>query len=368
MSIGNRLRYAREQVGLTLAQVQEKTGVGESSLSEFENDKREPKLSQLHALAKAYYRSVSFFLSDEDALPQEVVLWRRVNHEDPPAKEIEGEFLRLSNQFHNLEIWCDEKTRDDLPYFRGNPEEFDYPLALALAKRVRDTLQLGDQPGHSLLHVLENEYGVKIFHLEFEPSGTSASVRDITIGSAILLNTLNNSRRRTFDLAHELFHLLTWDMFHREGHELITEEYKQEESYANVFAANLLVSEEALNSVLIYYLKDSILSFEGLYDMARLFNVSVDCIMWRIRWVKGLSKEFTEKIIEDVAELASTMYEKQVPPKWPERYHSLALKALRQGKISIGRFAEYMGISRREAMKYVEQEVENGKDFELTPA
>ena len=45
-----------------LAQVREKTGIVESSVSDFENGKREPGLSQLQALAKAYHRSIGFLL------------------------------------------------------------------------------------------------------------------------------------------------------------------------------------------------------------------------------------------------------------------------------------------------------------------
>ncbi len=47
--LGERLRYARDKVNLTLSRVKELTGIGESSISEFENDVREPKVAQLPA-------------------------------------------------------------------------------------------------------------------------------------------------------------------------------------------------------------------------------------------------------------------------------------------------------------------------------
>jgi hypothetical protein len=45
-----------------------------------------------------------------------------------------------------------------------------------------------------------------------------------------------------------------------------------------------------------------------------------------------------------------------VPPRRPLRFEALARQALRKALISTGRFAEYVGISRREAMKFVEQD------------
>ena len=54
MNIGQRLKNARETIGYTQKKVSELTGVGESSISEFENNEREPKFSQLSKLAEVY--------------------------------------------------------------------------------------------------------------------------------------------------------------------------------------------------------------------------------------------------------------------------------------------------------------------------
>jgi len=369
MSIGERLRYARERVGLTLTQVQKRVDIGPSSLSDFENEKREPKLSQLHALARVYHLSVSFFLS-EGAIPREMVLWR-VQPEE--AKEIEGRFLKLCNQYRNLEIWCDEPKRESLPKVQGNAQTFEYPQAEILAKQVRDMLQLGDQPGHSLLRVLEEECGVKIFHMEFQPSGTAASTKSEACGSAILLNSLNARWRRNFDLAHELFHLLAWEILHSDIESPSSVAGQREESLADWFAAFLLMPEDAIKDALNQHTREGKVPFEALFDIARLFDVSTEALVWRLHnTFKWRNVEETKKIIEKAKALAPILENEQKddnpPPKWPQRYHSLAMNALRHGKISIGRFAEYLEISRREALKYVEQEVEDGQDIEITPA
>ncbi len=60
--------------------------------------------------------------------------------------------------------------------------------------------------------------------------------------------------------------------------------------------------------------------------------------------------------------------EQTPPPAWPERYRALAIKALRHGAMSVGRFAEYLGISRQKAMRYVEQEITDDEKVPVAPA
>ena len=73
MDIGRKLKIAREAIGYTLKKASQESKIGESSISEFENSKREPKFSQLAKLAEAYRRTVEFFLSDEPII-EDVVL------------------------------------------------------------------------------------------------------------------------------------------------------------------------------------------------------------------------------------------------------------------------------------------------------
>jgi predicted HTH domain antitoxin len=55
-------------------------------------------------------------------------------------------------------------------------------------------------------------------------------------------------------------------------------------------------------------------------------------------------------------------------PGRPARFHALAIKALRRGEISVGRCAEYLGISRQQVMKYVEQEATEDEEIQVASA
>ena len=91
--LAERLKYARQSMKLTLDDVESRTSVGASTLSEFENDKREPRLPQLKELAGLYHRPTAFFL-EEGPLPSEIVLWRQ-KPQSPNAEELQAHLLQL---------------------------------------------------------------------------------------------------------------------------------------------------------------------------------------------------------------------------------------------------------------------------------
>jgi XRE family transcriptional regulator, fatty acid utilization regulator len=361
MPLGPKLRSAREKAGLSQADACARSGVGESSLSEFENGRRAPSLAQLDALARTYSRSLASLLSDEPE-PATVVLWRQ----RPPAgaEDVEAKFLRLSEQYANLERWCGEKTRSRLPSPPATPNMASN-AAEEMARSVRVLLGLGDRPALGLLRVLEEDYGAKIFHLPFEPTGTAACTRSEAFGDAILLSAGSVRWRRNFDLAHELFHLLTWNVF-RPASATST---KPEEKLADRFASALLLPEEALRSAVTRRLTNTNrVTTAALFEIARDFDVSVDALVWRLHDLYGgKDRAYTKARIQALHEVAK-LYEERtrdVPSARPERFRALAVTALRSGEISTGRFAEYLGITRGEAMKYVEQEGPPDEALEL---
>ena len=73
--LAERLKIARRAIGYSLQQVSLESGIGESSISEFENSKREPKFSQLSKLAQVYKKTIEFFLTDEPLI-ENLMLWR----------------------------------------------------------------------------------------------------------------------------------------------------------------------------------------------------------------------------------------------------------------------------------------------------
>jgi XRE family transcriptional regulator, fatty acid utilization regulator len=299
------------------------------------------------------------------------VLWRKPPDHD--KAELEARFLQLCEQYHNLAVWCDREAPVTLPPAAGEASTYGYLDAEELARRVRDELRLGERPATSLLRVLEEACGVKVFHLAFSSEGSAAATVGEAFGPAVLLNASTAPWRRVFDLAHELFHILTWDVF-RGSRTVpgVCSGEEHEEKLAGCFARNLLLPAEALKTALYQRAKQGRVTYGALVEIAREFEVSVDAVVWGVSFLHGQTwsdEERAEHVARAKAiEAHFDRRPRAEPPRWPERYFALAAEALRRGLISTGRFAEYVDMSRQEAMEYADQELPDDEEVQVDRA
>ena len=351
-SLASRLKEVRKALGLTQEMVSRATGIGKWRLSQFESGKREPRLAQLRSLADCYRRPLSYFLRDEEPKAQPV-LWRQ--RPDSP-QQLEADLRNLAYQYHTLELIVEGRAvshlREQFESIGCCPDEFTYRMAEGLACEVRNLLNLGDAPGGRLLDILEQKLGVKVFHLEFEPTGSAACTASEEYGSAILLNARSSRRRRNFDLAHELFHLLTWNSFRSAACDS-TCASDREEKLANCFARNLLIPRDSLLRVWTSTHEPYPCSPIRICYLARYFDVSIEALGWQIKWVFDLDDGQANRLIERAKSMEPILGrpENDSPPVRPPRFERLAREALRAGLISVGKYAEFMGIPRRQAME-----------------
>ena len=218
---------------------------------------------------------------------------------------------------------------------------------------------MGQKPKNSILQKKLQQkaelYGV-IFYLDF--SGSAISTVSSEFGSAILLNRQNRLWRRNYDLAHELFHLLTWDVF-RKGNTDASEPSELEEKFANAFASRLLLPAESVKDRIETAIKDNKVSLIALDEIAREFGVSLEALLWRMPYLYNISGEVIVKYVEQAERIIRRPSRKSdEPDELPERYCSLAIRALREGKLSLMQFAKYMGISYRKAQEYLTENEE----------
>jgi len=356
MNIGKRLKIAREEIGYTLLRASKETGVGVSSISDYERDKREPKFSQLSNLAEVYKKSVEFFLSDEPII-ENLMLWRDKPGNEEEMKNTEAEFMQLCEQYYKLELLMDEVRETEFPQLNGvKVEDFGYKAVNQLTEKIQRELLLGEIPSSSIKQILEERYYIKVFHLDFD--GSAISIKSPKFGYAVLLNKNNKLWRRNFDLAHELFHLITWDIFRTSDSEN-PEPRDAEEKFANAFASSLLLPTNSVKEKIEAAMNNKgKITFGALDEIARKFGVSIDALLWRTLYLYNKSAKQIEKHIKqtDKLKINRPLRKSDEPDKLPERYCSLAIRALNEGKLSLMQFAKYMALSYRKAEEYLAEE------------
>jgi Zn-dependent peptidase ImmA (M78 family)/DNA-binding XRE family transcriptional regulator len=353
--LSDRLRFARESLGLRQADAAGQLGIAESGICEMEAGRREPKAAQLAALAQLYRRPIDFFFSNE-LVAQDVALWRARPADAVAEKKIRREFFALCENYQSLEELLGISSASHLPEETIPKDDFGFQQAERLAARIWEQFDLGAAPATSLRFVLEERFFVKVFALPLASETSAASTRSHRFGPAVLLNSDSMHWRRNFDLAHELFHLLTWRVFRDPTEVSSVESGEEEERLANAFASHLLLPEGPFRERLDPFLDKAgslSISEAQLQELARSFDVSAEAIVYRCAGLFHWRKEQTLGIVEKV-HMVRTRRESEPIEMLPSRYMSLTVQAYRTGLISYKKGAEYLRRGFRQARDILE--------------
>ena len=350
MELAERLRKAREAVGLSIGEAATRLGFPSyQTLSNIEKGDREVKASELALFAKTYFCNLNSLLMG-DGVPQPAVyfLWRRAPSER--KAEVEASIKHKFEEYHLLEklLGLSEEGTGALIAI-SSADIRNYYQVDALAAKISNLFNLGSRPALSLQKVMEQMLRTKILFVELSEFGSAASTVHPEFGAAIVVNREEAPWRINFTLAHELFHIITWNTFNPSELEQNEALFKDIEKKAERFASTLLLPESAVREELNSRMKDHKLSFSDIVDVAREFGVSTQALLYRmanmrlIEWEKAndLAKN-DELMMIDRRVRRDTNYEAPTS----QRFILLAVKCLRKGLISRGKFSELLNIDR----------------------
>ncbi len=354
--IGSHLKNVRKSLGLTLVKAAKKLGFPNyQTLKSIEDGSREIKAPELLKLSKVYFVSISNLLGEKEIQLGNAFLWRK----PPPLeskKQIEAEISYRCEQYNLLEKLLNLKVKrgrlldvtiDDI----SSNNDVD-----TLSENFRNFLSLGSRPAFTLQKVLEQNIGVKILY-ETIPEGSAISTFSNEFGAVIVINSDEAPWRRNYDLAHELFHLVTW--------KVIPEKDLKDSSYFNSiekkadrFASNLLLPENEISKEIEdrINMQDKFTNSD-MVDIAQEFGVSTKALLYRMANLRFIKWEDADKLAkdQDLTEISrqKRRHEWGEKPR-SERFISLAVRCLRKGLISRGKFAEIVDIERCEIDDFIE--------------
>ncbi len=364
-AIGALLKKERESLNYSLKYVTEKMGFQHHQiLSKIEKGTREIKAWELVKLVEIYGRKIDFFLSGQQEVTQTSrVLWREPERTSETIQAERKLLLFCENYKKLLELTGENYTKTTFsPMSTVTKENFKngkFDFVVELAERYRNQLNLGGRPSYSLCSVLEGNLGVLVLYLDL--NGGSAASTSGSVCNAILMNSRNAPWRQNYDLAHELFHLITWDVFSDE--EIYSKpksgNKNEVEQWAEAFASALLLPAEEVRRKFSRRVKGREITYMSLIEIAREFRVSIEALLWRLTNLNLLNRKdvlkcLKEGNIKDIdKEMRITDWgEKQY---LSERYITLAIKALHIGKITRARFAEYVDIAFSEVPSFLKK-------------
>ena len=354
--IASHLKTARKSLGLTLVEAAKRLGFPSyQTLKSLEDGQREIRASELLKLSKVYFVSIGRLLGEKEIQLGNTFLWRK-----PPQvkikKQIEAEISYRCEQYNLLEKLLNLKAKR-IQLFNVTIDDISSNNDVDnLSERFCDSLSLGSRPAFTLQKVLEQNIGVKIL-FETIPEGSAISTFSNEFGAVIVINSDEAPWRRNYDLAHELFHLVTW--------KIVSEKDLKDQNFftdiekkADRFASILLLPEKEVRKEIADRIEiQKEFTYSDLVDIAREFGVSTKALLYRMANLRFIKWEDADKRAKD-RELTEISKQKR-RHEWgekprSERFTSLAVRCLRKGLISRGKFAEMVGIDRSEIDDFIE--------------
>lgn len=345
---GSRLKAARQYNGMTISEVAQALKITNQSVSQFENNKVEPKRENVFLLSNLLgFPREYFYESDNLGITIGNTYFRSLSSTSKKARNVQVEKVRLLVKiYEGIETYIKFPKFDLEQQDSTNPEE--------LAEYVRNEWGLENKPIYNLIDIME-KHGIIITNAFEENSNIDAyshvEVLENRMVPIVVLGYEKNIFRQQFNAAHELGHILTDGMYELE--ELSKAEYRDMEKFMNKFAGALLVPREL-------FLKDLMGKWKldlGYYiELKKKYRVSAQALIVRANQIGAITANQYQYLMKQISQ---KNYRKSEPLDdayqliFP-RYLKHAMNLIRkEKKISGNAFMELLklqGISLRKSM------------------
>lgn len=344
--IGYRVKAARDAKGWTQDQLTQGLGLNDrQSVSDIENGKRALKPQELLNLSDLLDRDIEFFIDPFAIAGEAQFSWRTAP--EVPEDSLDG-FELKAGQWIGLLRWLREQ-RDSRPSALKRTlrltAQSAYEDAQERAENLAAELGLGVIPAETLIEKIERQLDIPVLFVDnvstadgHSISGATCHLEDMCV---ILINRNESEARRFFDLAHELFHALTWDAMkpdHRESNSLEDRNKgKRIEQLANSFAAALLMPRASLDKLID---KDRATDIAHLREVAALLRVAPMTLAWRLYNLKRIDDATRSNLSQQKQRPSVSGPPKRFSPTFVKMLH----EALDNGRLSARKAAKAVGL------------------------
>jgi XRE family transcriptional regulator, fatty acid utilization regulator len=347
IQLGENIRNLRERLSLSQQALAELMGWNTHvTVSSLESGSRELKAAELVKLADCLKVDVYAVIGSSPAGSSPYFFWRGLPHDPAMASNA---LLKKADDYSFIERVVGAQNKfQNLFHYELDLQATSRAQIERWADEIRRSLDLGRYPAQSLVKVLEENFGVRFILDEFQYGGSGATFSSDDLGSCIFLSSHEPFWRQNFSLAHELFHLITWNPVLFEQINGNKDLYSKNEQNADFFAASLLMPLEILReeiSKIIGGGKEFHLS--NVFSLAHQFGVAAEAVLYRMVSAGFLPFERSKSIISSEAFKDANKLQNKARQKVEisDRLLRLSHQALMSGKLSRAKFAKLIGVS-----------------------
>ena len=213
-------------------------------------------------------------------------------------------------------------------------------------ERFAAEFRLGDAPATCLSEIMERELGILVLMVDADRDISGAACRLPEL-DAVLIARREVAGRRHFDLAHELFHILTWDDMPPEHDEAAQETGgNRVEQLANNFAAALLMPAAALRRFGVWSNLVEEEMIRRLNAAADELQVTSSALRWRLAALGELKPAAARALPEAALRNNGRAEAKEVPPApFSRPFMEVMGMAMDRGVVSVRRMAGLLDVT-----------------------
>lgn len=366
-----RLRRARDDRGLTQAEVAQELGIARTTVVAIESGERKLRPEEMVRLAELYGQRLDELLRPA-APPRELAAQFRETFsrmaEESELRDAVTQLQQLADDYAELERILDAPLPTRFPAAQPVPAD---PVVGAehLAQEERARLQIGDGPLPHLRELLESDVGIRVFSLPLPARIGGLFAFDDQLGACVAINSLQRWERQRYSLAHEYAHFLT----RRDRPEvtILLGGYRRVpagERFADSFAQYFLLPSSGLTRRFnaAKQAAGGRLTPALLLDQADLWGVSAEAMSRRLEDLKLIKVGTWDHLVRQGLKPDEGRTLLGLSPREPDsvllprRYQLLAVVAYQRDLLSEERFARFLRRDRvgaRRAAQHLDLEV-----------
>lgn len=338
--IARRIRWYRERRGLTQEQLASALGFSDrQTLAALEAGERRVTATELARAAMALDVAVETFLDPFRLVGEGEFSFRA---SDSATDDIIDAFAERAGRwiatYRELGHQSAKKP-NPLSYKLNLRRDSSFEDAQASAEALWAQWKLGAVPAARLQDAVTRELGVLVLYVD-APKGISGAASQLPGVATILVNRRESEGRRNYDLAHELFHVLTWDAMppeRIEPQEVKPVKGNRSEQLANNFAAALLMPEPVMTGR--WQRRGEVNIVDWVVATALEMKVSASALQWRLVNLRMIARSAMKVIAEKLegSSAAPLLFSRALI----ERVHH----AVEDGRLSLRRAAVLLDLS-----------------------
>jgi Zn-dependent peptidase ImmA (M78 family)/DNA-binding XRE family transcriptional regulator len=218
--------------------------------------------------------------------------------------------------------------------------------AAGAGERFAAEFELGEIPAARLAEAMERELAILVLMVD-ATDGVSGAACRLPELDAVLINRREVEGRRHFDLAHELFHILTWEAMPPDHVEDALETSKNRvEQLANNFASAVLMPTSVLDRFGDWSALEVGDLVARLNATADALQVTASALKWRLVSLDRLSST-TARSIPDASlrNNGRNVGESIPPPRFSKPFLEVIARGIDEGRVSARRAADLLDLS-----------------------